>query len=204
MATKKKKGARVFSEQLGDQSERKPTDPILTPLTTLGELLVKAGALPTLPGQTGNETKWSSTVVHEQVKENTEGFDFSGKSKAWKEAYFKGLESCVKIQEEGEHFVRDTVKQGFTRSQNWLTLYKNWVEMPWEQFQGVANGVPNPFLALARQTFQAFHATADPAVKTAAGTYEATFNNYQTTLAGPFRKQVIEINKKVVEALVSA
>ena len=142
-------------------------------------------------------------MTNEQIKGNAAEFDFSEMSKVWKEAYLKGLESCLKLQEESERLVNDTIKQGFTGSQNWLTLYKNSMEMPWDQFQGQATTVPNPFLALARQSLQAFQAAAEPVVKTAAETYEKTFANYETTLAGPFRKQVIEINKKVVDALVS-
>ncbi|MGH7774693.1 MAG: hypothetical protein ACREQA_20910 [Candidatus Binatia bacterium] len=142
-------------------------------------------------------------MTEEQKKGNAGGFDFSGMPKVWKERYLKGLETYLKLQEESEYLIRDAVRQGFTGSQNWLTLYKNWVEMPLDQIQGLANGVPNPFLVLARQSLQAFQAAAEPAVKTAADTYEKTFAKYESTLAGPFRKQVIEINKKVVESLVS-
>ena len=143
-------------------------------------------------------------MTEEQKKGNAGGFDFSGMPKVWKEGYLKGLESYLKLQEESEYLIRDTIRQGFTGSQTWFTLYKNWAEMSLEQTQGQANGVPNPFMALARQSIQAFQTSAEPVVETAADTYEKAFANYESTLAGPFRKQVIEINKKVVEALVSA
>ena len=143
-------------------------------------------------------------MTEEKKKGHTGGFDFSGAPKAWKEGYLKGLESYLKLQEESEYSVRDAVRQGFAGSQNWLTLYQNWAEMSLEQTQRQANGVPNPLLALARQSLQAFQASAEPVVTTAAETYEKAFANYESTVAGPFRKQVIEINKKVVETLVSA
>lgn len=142
-------------------------------------------------------------MTKEQKKGNAEAFDFSETPKVWKEGYLKGLETYLKLQEESEYLVRDAVRQGFTGSQDWLTLYKNWAERSLEQAQGQANGVPTPLLALARQSLQAFQAAAEPVVKTAAETYEKTFADYETALAGPFRKQVIEINKKVVESLVS-
>ena len=137
-------------------------------------------------------------------KGNTGGFDFSGAPTVWKDGYLKGLESYLKLQEESEYAVRDAVRQGFAGSQNWLALYKNWAEMSLEQAQRQANTVPNPLLALARQSLQAFQSSAEPVVKTAADTYEKTFANYESTVAGPFRKQVIEINKKMVETLVPA
>lgn len=186
----KKKGTRVLSGQFRDHPKRKQTGPNHT-----------KGKAANLPGYS---TKWRSIVTEEQKKGSAGGFDFSGAPKVWKEGYLKGLESYLKWQEESEYLVRDAVRQGFTGSQNWLTLYKNWAEMSLEQTQGQANGVPNPLLALARQSLQAFQASAEPVVKTAADTYEKTFANYESTVAGPFRKQVIEINKKVVEALVSA
>ena len=135
-------------------------------------------------------------MTKEQKKGNAEGFDFSETPKVWKEGYLKGLETYWKLQEESENLVRDAVRQGFTGCQDWLTLYKNCAERSLEQAQGQANGVSTPLLALARQNLQAFQ------VKTAAETYEKTFATYETALADPFRKQVIEINKKVVESLV--
>ena len=192
MAEKKKKGY-VFSVGNSGTSQRgKQSGPNKTTVEATN-----------LPDQTGKSPKRRSIMANEQIKGNAAEFDFSEMSKVWKEAYLKGLESCLKLQEESERLVNDTIKQGFTGSQNWLTLYMNSMEMPWDQFQGQATTVPNPFLALARQSLQAFQAAAEPVVKTAAETYEKTFANYETALAGPFRKQVIEINKKVVDALVS-
>lgn len=131
-----------------------------------------------------------------------EGFDFRGMSKVWKETYLKGLESCFKWQEDNERLMKETVRQGFIGPQHWLTLYKNWMEMPWDQIQGQTTGIPNPFLALARQSIQALHATAEPLCKTGADACEATFNYFESALASPSRQYVFDWNKKVMDTVI--
>ncbi len=131
-----------------------------------------------------------------------EGFDIRGLAKVWKETYLKGLESCFKWQEDNERLLKETVKQGFIGPQQWLTLYKNWMEMPWDQIQGQSPGIPNPFLAFARQSVQALHATAEPLCKTGAEACEATFTYFESAVAGPSRQYMFDLNKKVMDAVV--
>ena len=62
--------------------------------------------------------------------------------------------------------------------------------------------IENPFVALSRQLIQASHAVTEPLFKTGAEVYDTTVNTYETGLAGPARKSVLEINKKVMDTII--
>lgn len=138
------------------------------------------------------------------AEENTKatGVDFTEFAKVWKEAYLIGLQVGLKLQEENERLTKSLVKQGVTTSQQWLTVYKNWADMSWNQIQG--QPTTNPFVALSRQMVQAIQATAEPAVRTGAEVCETALNSYETAVAGPSRKFVFEINKNVMDRVVPA
>jgi hypothetical protein len=131
-----------------------------------------------------------------------EVFDFRGMSKVWRETYLNGLESCFRWQEENERLLQESVKQGFIGSLQWLTLYKNWMEMPWDQTRGQSTGIPNPVLTFARQSIQTLHGTTEPLCKTGADACEATFSYFESELAGPSRQYVFGLNKRVMDSVI--
>jgi len=138
-----------------------------------------------------------------ETKTGTNGhFDVTEMAKTWKEGYLKGLETSLEFQEQNEHLVKNAVRQGFSAYQQGLTLYTNWLEKPWDLFQGQTNGVPNQFVALTREIVQRSQNMAEPLLKTAADAYETSFNYYETAVAGPARKYAVEINKKVLDTVI--
>lgn len=138
----------------------------------------------------------------ETTEAGGKGFDMAGMTRVWKESYLKGLDACLHWQEESEQLVKNTVRQGLSGPRQWLNLYKEWVEMPWDQIQGQTAGVPNPFLAFSRQSVQTCHATVEPLLKSAELALENSFGYYETALAAPSRKYVRELNRQVLDSLI--
>jgi len=125
-------------------------------------------------------------------------FDVRGMTKAWKEAYLRGLDSLFQTQEQTEHLVKDAVKQGLAGSQQILTSYEKWLE----QNRGQA-GVAAPFTDLTRQVVRSVHTTADPLYKTATETIESVFQYYEHAVASPSRKYTYELNKRLMDSIVT-
>jgi hypothetical protein len=136
----------------------------------------------------------------EQAQAKAAGFDCTGIAKVWKEAYLDGLEAGLRWQGENEHAAKSIIKQGLMRSQQLLAFSKDCLDKSLEQIQGHQN--ENPFVALSRQLIQASHAVTEPLFKTGAEVYVTTVNTYETALAGPARKSVLEINKKVMHTII--
>jgi hypothetical protein len=174
--------------------------------------------------ETGEPTKGRSTMAAEEFKRTAEdmkrtgeaiaddmkrtseqftkaasAFDFRGMSMAWKEAYLRGLQALFQSQEQNERLVKEAVKQGITAPQQALTAYEKWLE----QVQGQA-GVATPFLVWSQQVVRAFHATADPLLKTAAEAADSTFNYYENAVAAPSRMYAYELNRKLMDTVLSA
>jgi hypothetical protein len=126
-------------------------------------------------------------------------FDVKGMSKAWTHAYLGGLEAFFHSQEQTERLLKDTVKQGISGSQQILQGYEKWLE----QIQGQAGGA-SPFVEWSRQLARSIQSTADPLFKTAADTVDSSFKYYEDTLAHPSRKYTVDLNKKVIGAVLSA
>ena len=186
----------VKEAKQGDGSVLAPQgeSPIAEAATTVGShnQLEQSGDKP--------ERRW---MMATETKTGTNGhFDVTELAKTWKEGYLKGLEASLQWQEQNEHLVKDAVRQGFSAYQQGLTLYKNWLEKPWDQIQGQTNGVPNQFVAITREIFQRSQNMAEPLLKTAADAYETSFNYYETAVAGPARKYAVEINKKVLDTVI--
>ncbi len=189
MAAKKKKGERVVLRQLGGLPERKPT--------VLRETMGKS---PNLPEESGKQTQRRSIVVAEEVKPKAEGIDFTGMAKVWKEAYLSGLEASLNWQEQNEIVAKSLIHQGLTATQQCLTLYKNVVDTSLEQIPAQANA--NPLLALSRHMIQSAQAAAEPVFKTGAEVCETSFSAYETALAGPSRKYMLEANKRMMDTII--
>jgi hypothetical protein len=136
----------------------------------------------------------------EQAKPTEAGVYSAGIAKVWKEAYLDGLEAGLRWQGENEHAAKSIIKQGLMRSQQLLAFSKYCLDKSLEQIQGHQN--ENPFVALSRQLIQASHAVTEPVFKTGAEFYEATVKTYETALAGPARRSVLEINKKVLNTII--
>ena len=136
----------------------------------------------------------------EQAKAIETGVDSAGIAKVWKEAYLDGLEAGLRWQGENEHAAKSIIKQGLMRSQQLLAFSKDCLDKSLEQIQGHQN--ENPFVALSRQLIQASHAVTEPVFKTGAEFYETTVKTYETALAGPARRSVLEINKKVLNTII--
>ena len=136
----------------------------------------------------------------EQAKAIEAGVYSAGIAKVWKEAYLDGLEAGLRWQGENEHAAKSIIKQGLMRSQQLLAFSKDCLDKSLEEIQGHQN--ENPFVALSRQLIQASHAVTEPVFKTGAELYEATVKTYETALAGPARRSVLEINKKVLNTII--
>lgn len=136
----------------------------------------------------------------EQAKAIEAGVDSAGIAKVWKEAYLDGLEAGLRWQGENEHAAKSIIKQGLMRSQQLLAFSKDCLDKSLEQIQGQQN--ENPFVALSRQLIQASHAVTEPVFKTGAEFFETTVKTYETALAGPARRSVLEINKKVLNIII--
>lgn len=153
-------------------------------------------------GWLAEQTEGRFKMAAEAKKGEGPGFDVAGLAKAWKESYVKGLEACLQWQEESERLVKTSCIQGFSGPRQWLNLYKEWMDMPWDQIQGQAIGVPNPFLIVCRQCAQACHASVDPLLKTAEATVENSFSLYDSAIGTPSRKYVRDLNKQVLESVI--
>ncbi|HJT20885.1 MAG TPA: hypothetical protein VJ746_10470 [Nitrospira sp.] len=127
----------------------------------------------------------------------TNRFEMMDMAKLWKEGYLKGLEASLQLQEQNEQFVKQAVRQGLSAYQQWLAMYHNWFVKPSDHVQGQTIGVP--FFAITRHILQSSQDMAEPLLKTAC---ETSFEYYETAVAGPARKYTIEINKKVMDALI--
>jgi len=136
----------------------------------------------------------------EQAKATEAGVYSAGIAKVWKEAYLDGLEAGLRWQGENEHAAKSIIKQGLMRSQQLLAFSKDCLDKSLEQIQRHQN--ENPFVALSRQLIQASHAVTEPVFKTGAEFYETTVKTYETALAGPARRYVLEINKKVLNTII--
>jgi hypothetical protein len=139
-------------------------------------------------------------MVDEQAKAKAPGVDTTGIAKVWKEAYLDGLEAGLRWLGENEHAAKSIIKQGLMRSQQLLAFSKDYLDKSLEQIQG--HQIENPFVALSRQLIQASHAVTEPLFKTGAEVYDTTVNTYETGLAGPARRSVLEINKKVMDTII--
>lgn len=136
----------------------------------------------------------------EQAKAKEAGVEFNGVAKVWKEAYLNGLEAGLRWQGENEHAAKGIIKQGLLRSQEWLDFSKDYLDRSLEQIQG--HQKENPFVALSSQLIQGSHAVAEPLIKTGTEAYKTAVDTYETALAGPARKSVLEINKKVLDTII--
>jgi hypothetical protein len=189
VAAKNKKRLRVLSGQIGDRPEKKPGVPAKTREESL-----------TLPEVSGNQPTRRFMKVAEQAKAKAAGVDFTEIAKVWKEAYLDGLEAGLRWQGENEHAAKSIIKQGLMRSQQLLALSEDCLDKSLEQIQGHES--ENPFVALSRQLIQASHTVAEPVLKTGAEVYETTVNTYETALAGPARRSVLDINKQVMDTII--
>ena len=91
------------------------------------------------------------------------------------------------------------MKQRISGSEQIYQSYEKWLE----QVQGQA-GAASPFVEWSRQLVTSFHSATDPLFKNAADTTESAFNYYGNALARPSRKYAIDLNKKVMDTVISA
>ena len=156
--------------------------------------------------KTAEEMQKTGKATAEDMKRNGEefaraarDFDVKGMSKIWKQGYLGGLEALYQSQEQSEHLLKETVKQGINGSQQIFQAYEKWLE----QIQGQA-GAASPFVDWSRQIVRAFHNNADPFFKTAADTTDHAFNYYENALARPSRKYTLDLHAKVIDTVISA
>jgi len=149
--------------------------------------------------QTGGATAENMRRTSEEFTRAASAFDVRGMSQAWKHGYLNGLDAFLQSQEQTERLLKETVKQGISGSQQILQNYEKWLEQIQSQ-----TGSASPFVEWSRQLVRSFHSTADPLFKTAADTAETAFNYYQNSLARPARKYTVDLNKKVIDTVLSA
>ena len=149
--------------------------------------------------KTGETTAEDMRRTGEEFTRAASTFDLKGMSKAWKQGYLRGLEAFFQSQEQTEHLLKETVKQGISGSEQILQSYEKWLEQVQDQA-----GAASPLVEWSRQLVRSFHSTADPLFKTAADTTESAFNYYQNALARPSRKYAVDLNKQVMDSVLSA
>lgn len=208
MAAKKK--AKVVSEHIQDQVERQPS--YSAPPTVLWELIrdelgKRPSALAYAAEEAHNQSDGSSSelssqlrIAAEEMKARAGAVDFTGMTKFLKGSYLGGLEASLKWQEENEQATKNIIKRGFTDFQHWLLLYKSWVDESLDQIQRQQNA--NLLLTFSRHLIQASHAMTKPIVEAGVEVYETTVDSYETLLASPSRRYVLEINKTMMETII--
>jgi hypothetical protein len=149
--------------------------------------------------QTGQATAEDMKRTGEDFTRAASAFDVRGMSQAWKRGYLGGLEVFFQSQEQTERLLKETVKQGISGSQQILQSCEKWLDQVQSQ-----TGSALPFVDWSRQLVRTFHSTADPLFKTAADTAESAFNYYQNSVARPARKYTVDLNKKVIDTVISA
>lgn len=150
--------------------------------------------------QTDEQQRRSNMTVEEHVGRNDfRRNDFNGVARVWKDAYLGGLEATLKWHQQNEDAAKSMIKQGFSITQHWLGSYKTLVEN-WDVEPGQEHS--NPWLALSRQVLQAVQTATEPVVKTGMELCDTTFHSYETAWAGPCRKYVLELNKKMMDTVI--
>jgi hypothetical protein len=173
---------------------------------------------------TGAQSKRRSTMVTEGMKNGAEeirktcettseelrrtgedfakaasNFDLKGMGKAWTEGYLHGLEALFATQERSEGLLKESLTESLNGSQHMLKSYEQWLDEVQDQ-----PGVVSPFIEWSRQLVRTFRSTTAPALKTAVDTAESAFTYYEQSVARPSRKYAIDLNKRVMESLISA
>jgi hypothetical protein len=148
--------------------------------------------------KTGEATAEGIRRTAEEFARAASTFDVRGMSKSWKQSYLLGLEAFAQSQEQTERLVKDAVKQSITGTQQFVQSYEKWLE----QVQGQA--AASPFVDWSRQLVRSFQTTTVPLIKTTADTAESALNYYENALARPARKYVIDLNKRVIDTVISA
>jgi polyhydroxyalkanoate synthesis regulator phasin len=149
--------------------------------------------------KTGEATADNMRRTGEEFKKAATDFDLKGMSKAWKQGYIGGLEAVCQTQEQTERLLKEAVKQGVAASQQTLSVYEQWLE----QIQKHA-GAAAPFVEWSRQLVRNFHSNSDQLLKTATDAVENGFTYYSNAVSRPTRKYTLDVNKKVMDTVISA
>ena len=132
--------------------------------------------------------------------------DYIGIGKTWKDGYLQGLDACLQWQAENERLIKDSVKQGLAGSRQFLTWWKDWIENQTQRQADVQRqaNAPNPILGFTKQSTETVVATVEPLLKDSEAAVESSFDYYENAVATPSRKYVREINKQVLDAVISS
>lgn len=137
-------------------------------------------------------------MATEAKKSTAEGVDFTGVGKVWKESYIGGLEAGIKFQEQAEGVAKGLVKQSLTATQQWIAQCNNLVDVSLSQAPGQAN----PMILFSKQMVQAWQTVANPVIRSGFDACEAAMISYETAVAAPSRKYVLEVNKRLVDTII--
>ena len=147
----------------------------------------------------GEATADNMRRTGEEFKRAATDFDLKGMSKAWKQGYIGGLEAVCQSQEQTERLLKEAMKHSVAASQQTLSVYEQWLE----QIQKHA-GAAAPFVEWSRQLVRNFHSNSDQLLKTATDAVESGFTYYSNTVSRPTRKYTLDVNKKVMDTVISA
>jgi hypothetical protein len=131
--------------------------------------------------------------------------EYKRMARVWKEGYLQGLDTCLQWQEQNEHLIKDTFRQGLSGSRQLLGIWKDWINDQTEQqkrTQEQRTMSVNPFLGFTKQSTEAVVATVEPLLKNSEAAVESTFGHFENALAVPCRKYVREINKQLLDAVI--
>jgi hypothetical protein len=165
---------------------------------------MQKGGPNTIEKSGGLEGRRSSMAAEEMNAERARD-EYRGMAKTWKDGYLQGLDACLQWQAENERLIKDSFKQGLSGSRQFLTWWKDWIE---DQTQRQADAqrqanAPNPLLGFTKQSTEAVVATVEPLLKNSEAAVESSFGYYENAVATPSRKFVREINKQVLDAVIS-
>lgn len=169
------------------------------------EVAAKAGAEGTNPSNPSPEQeKKRLSMAAQGMTEESAQSDFRGFARAWKDGYLQGLNTCLRWQEENERLVKDSVKQGFSATQQFLTWWKDRIEEHAQRQEGAKEPVngPIPILEITKQSTGAALATIQPILNNSEALMDGSFGYYEQAVAIPSRKYVRDFNRQVLDVVI--
>jgi hypothetical protein len=161
---------------------------------------------PNMIEKSGEQEGRRSSMAAEEMNTERARDEYRGMAKTWKDGYLQGLDVCLQWQAENERLIKDSVKQGLSGSRQFLTWWKDWIEDQTQRQADVQRqaNAPNPLLGFTKQSTVAVLTTVEPLLKNSEAALESTFGYYENAVATPSRKYVREINKQVLDAVISS
>ena len=126
-------------------------------------------------------------MAFEGMTEERARDEYRGMAKVWKDGYLQSLNACLQWQEQNERLIKDSLKQGFSGTHQFLTWWKDWIEGQAQRqvdTREQTNGT-NPILEFTKQSTGAVLATVEPILKNSEAAVDSSFGYYEQAVAIP-------------------